>query len=395
MHTLKKIRLFRILLYITYPIALLLFIPIVYLKKKSTAQLLFFFDRYGLGGAQKVHLDILHSVVEKDKNVYFTRRPTDDTFKNAFYAIPNTKLADIHFWCDNILLRLFSVHFLCFCINRHEKIHVFSSNSTFFYDMLPFIKSTHIKTELLHNFTFGKNGMEFFGLANHQYLDHRIVVDYATQKNIKTLYKQYNVNDEYFNRVKVIEPGVDIPLTYKKDFKSPLKILYAGRSGEQKRVWLISQIAEYFISKNQPVEFYFAGLMVDDLSEIVLKKSVIYGSVSDPGIMQTIYQNCNVLILTSAYEGFPMVIKEAMANGCIPVVTALEGNKTHLTNNYNSLLIDEIINESILVEQGIEKIEMLLNNNEYLIRLSKSCTTYAKEHFDKKKFENSYRIFFK
>ena len=395
MHNLTKIKVFRTLLYCTYPIALILLYPLALLQKKNKSHLFFFFDRYAMGGAQRIFLDILNSVSQIHKQVYFTRKSADDTLKQLFYSIPNTESRDIHFWCDNLLFRLFSVHYWCFYINRHQRGHVFSSNSTFFYDMLPFIKKGIYTTELLHNFTYGKKGMEFFGLANYKYLSFRIVYDNLTMQNIKQQYTEYEIESSYLNRLLFIEPGVNINIPAEKNFDNPLKILYAGRGGVQKRVWLISQIAEHFLKENLPVEFHFAGNMETDLSPYVIKNSTQYGMVSDEQKMLSIYQDCHVILLTSAYEGFPMVIKEGMANYCVPVVTALAGNKTHLTDNINALLIDDIENQVAVVKQGIEKIKLLLENKSFHKELAINCRKYAATHFDKKLFEEKIHDFLK
>jgi glycosyltransferase involved in cell wall biosynthesis len=348
-----------------------------------------------MGGAQRIFLDILNGVSDIHKQVYFTRKSADNTLKQLFYSIPNTESRDIHFWCDNLLFRVFSVHYWCFYINRHQRAHVFSSNSTFFYDMLPFIDKGKCKTELLHNFTYGKMGMEFFGLANYKNLSFRIVYDNLTLQNIKQQYTEYAIESSYLQKLLFIEPGVKINSPTEKNFDNPLKILYAGRGGVQKRVWLINKIAEYFLKANLPVEFHFAGNMESDLSPFVIKNSTLYGMISDEEQMQGIYRNCHVILLTSAYEGFPMVIKEGMANSCIPVVTALEGNKTHLTDNFNALLINEVENQVAVVEQGIEKIKILLENKSFHKELAINCRQYATSHFDKRLFEEKMHDFLK
>ena len=111
------------------------------MKKKSASHLFFFFDRYSIGGAPRVDLDIFEAVSEVPKQVYFTRISPGDELKGAFFSIPNSINKDIHFWCDNLFFRVFSTFYFAFYINRHDDATVFSSNSTFFYDMLPFLKS--------------------------------------------------------------------------------------------------------------------------------------------------------------------------------------------------------------------------------------------------------------
>src|ERR1700761_9000755 len=117
MHTLTKIKLFTFILWVTYPLAILFLYPIVLLKKKKNTAYFFLFDRYELGGAQRVHIDILQSIQEQNKQVYFTRFSRNELLKNEFWSLSNTTCNDIHLWCDNLLFRIFSVHYFAFYIN--------------------------------------------------------------------------------------------------------------------------------------------------------------------------------------------------------------------------------------------------------------------------------------
>ncbi len=393
MHNLTKIKVFRLLLYITYLPSLIFVYPFAIIKKKNKGKLFFFFDRYVIGGAQRIHIDILHSVDEAFKHIYFTRLSPNNSFKEEFYATPNAEVRDIHFWCDNLLFRLFTVHYYAFYLNRHKGAHVFSSNSTFFYDMLPFISNHVIKTELLHNFTHGKNGMEFFGLANHRYLDNRIVYDVFTYNNIKKQYAENNITESYTDRILFIEPGVNIPVHILKSHNLPLKVLYAGRGGVQKRIPLLNEIAERCIKEGAPLEFHFAGTLMDELSDYVKKNSVIHGEISKQEDMYSLYRNSDIILMTSAYEGFPMLIKEGMANGCIPVVTALEGNKGHLFHDENALLIFNPEDEQHVVVEGMRLIKLLASDINATKRLSENARNYAIQHFDRQKFLDKYREF--
>ena len=393
MHNLTKIKIFRIALWITYPFALVFLYPLALLRKRNASGLFFLFDRYSIGGAQRIHLDILHSIPEIPKQVWFTRKSPNDKLKASFYSVPGTDNHDIHVVCDWLLFRLFSVHYFAFYINLHKKAHVLSSNSTFFYDMLPFLAKPVIKTELLHNFSFGKKGMEFFGLANHRLLTYRIVYDSFTLSNIRKQYAEYNVPVSFLDRLLFIEPGVDFQQMPLKSFDLPVKILYAGRGGPQKRVWLLNAIAEAIIREKLPVQFQFAGPMADELSELVQQHSIIHGEVSEKSKMDSIYAACHIIMLTSAYEGFPMVIKEGMINGCIPLVTALEGNLMHLRNLENALLIDAIEDETAVISQGIDQIKWLVDNQDSIPAFSQRAYDYAAITFDKKKFQVIYRSF--
>lgn len=391
MHNLTKIKWFKIACSITYLPALFFIYPLATFKKKNKSGLFFFFDRYSIGGAQRIHLDILESVEDISKQVYFTRKSVNQTLKDAFFNFPHTVCKDIHFWCDNILFRLFAVHYYAFYLNGHKGARVLSANSTFFYDLLPFLSKKIITIELLHNFTFGKNGMEFFGLANHQYLTYRFVYDTYTLKNIREQYEFYKISPSYLNRIVFFEPGVKLPETITKNYSYPIKILYAGRGGQQKRIHLLNKIAEHCLQQNWPVRFHFAGTVIEELSEMVKQNSVLHGNISSAGKMNTLYQQSHVILMTSAYEGFPMLIKEATAYGCVPVVTALEGTKMHLKDKVNALLINAVHNEEEVVSEGIAKIQELIKDPGLLKKLSAQAHHYAMKHFDKRKFLKSCR----
>jgi glycosyltransferase involved in cell wall biosynthesis len=386
MHNLTKIKLFRIACWISYLPSLLLIYPFVLFKKKNKTGLFFFFDRYSIGGAQRIHLDILESVEDISKQVYFTRKSVDQTLKEAFFNSPNTTCKDIHFWCDNIFFRLFSVHYYAFYLNRYENARVLSANSTFFYDLLPFLGKRVITIELLHNFTFGKKGMEFFGLANHERLTHRFVYDTYTLGNIRKQYETQKISLSYLDRIVFFEPGVKVPLSIHKDYSFPLKILYAGRGGPQKRIHLLNRIIEFCLRQNWPAEFHFAGTAIEELSEAIKQNAVLHGNISSSEKMNELYQQSHAILMASAYEGFPMLIKESMAYGCVPIVTALEGNKMHLKDGMNALLIEEVKNEEKVVEEGIEKIKFLIDSPQLLKTLSVQAHEYALKHFDRKRF---------
>jgi len=392
MHNLTKISVFRILLRISYPFALVLVYPFSLIRKKNPTGLFFFFDRYCLGGAQRVHLDILEATGTTYKQVYFTRLSPDMLLKGAFWKVPNALNSDIHFWTDNLLFRLFSVHYFAFYINRHPGARVLGANSTFFYDLLPWLDGEKVeRLELLHNFTFGKNGMEFFGLANHRFLEQRLLIDPVTRNRIVEQYKAYDVDPAFNSRLRVIEFGVTIPAPVKRSARIPLKVLYAGRGGPQKRIYLINRIAERAMEEGLKLEFHFAGTMMEELTDSVRMNAVLHGQIESQEEMYRLYRETDILLMTSAYEGFPVSIKEAMANGCVPLVTALEGNKIHLEDGENAVLIDAIDDEEAVVEEGLEALRNLCASPEILSKLSENAVHYARKHFSKDQFMNAYR----
>jgi glycosyltransferase involved in cell wall biosynthesis len=131
--------------------------------------------------------------------------------------------------------------------------------------------------------------------------------------------------------------------------------------------------------------------MADDLSPLVQKHCTVLNEVGDKAVMDDLFRIAHIIILTSSFEGFPVVVKEGMSFGCVPIVTALPGNKTHLVHNFNALLLDDVENEDSVVNHAITNIEMLCNKPGALRQLSENCYDYAKQNFSKEDFFKSYR----
>ena len=132
---------------------------------------------------------------------------------------------------------------------------------------------------------------------------------------------------------------------------------------------------------------------MNELSDYVKTNSTIHGEISGVKQMYSLYEQCDVILMTSAYEGFPMLIKEGMACSCIPLVTALEGNKTHLQSGENALLITNIEDENALVAEAMSHIKSLILDSALRIQICANAYSYARQHFDKKQFIDGYRKF--
>jgi hypothetical protein len=102
MHNLTKIRVYRLLLYIVYPLALVFVWPYAQMIRKKKTRLFFLFDRYAIGGAQRIYLDVLKSVEDQPKQIYFTRSSTDESLKQSFFNSPNAEIRDIHPFWENL-----------------------------------------------------------------------------------------------------------------------------------------------------------------------------------------------------------------------------------------------------------------------------------------------------
>jgi glycosyltransferase involved in cell wall biosynthesis len=135
---------------------------------------------------------------------------------------------------------------------------------------------------------------------------------------------------------------------------------------------------------------------VGDVEEIVpddvKQYCTLYGNVKDKNKVADIYQRSDMLILTSLFEGLPIVVMEMMARGKVILSTAVGGIPDYIENNKNGLLITEA-NEDEIVAKGVEKIQSLIENEPLRKDLGHAAYAYAQKHFSREVFCKTYRDF--
>lgn len=70
------------------------------------------------------------------------------------------------------------------------------------------------------------------------------------------------------------------------------------------------------------------------------------------------YQRASILLLTSEYEGFGLVVAEAMSHGVVPVVyNSFESAKDLITDGYNGVLVERPFSVSSFTRKAQELME--------------------------------------
>lgn len=162
-----------------------------------------------------------------------------------------------------------------------------------------------------------------------------------------------------------------------------INIIYVGRLSEQKRPEIFVELAVYLKknSENTNVNFQMIGEgpLFENLKKqaesfhLIAPNFVFLGNQKD---VLPFYQNADLLVLTSKYEGTPNVILEAMACGLPILATKVGGipeivsdkcgilvdpeNKTELFESSKKLIIDNFLRKK-LGEEG--KKYVLLNHS--------------------------------
>jgi glycosyltransferase involved in cell wall biosynthesis len=222
-------------------------------------------------------------------------------------------------------------------------------------------------------------------------ITNRVFISLAAKEQMNLFYRENNIDESLASRFLFIRNFTFVPSIYpEKNFEVPLKIIYIGRGGIEKRVSLIARTAKNLIDKGIDVSFHFIG----DVKEMIPIEYHQYcnflGIINDPNVIRDKMSNASILVLTSKREGMPMVIFEAMAHGIVCVATNVGDIKNYIKNDETGFLIDELNEEEIVIELG-NKIELLNNNRILLSEMSKNSYDISKKLFSQTDFIDFYK----
>ena len=187
------------------------------------------------------------------------------------------------------------------------------------------------------------------------------------------------------------ENCVQIPKKIRKKKNGhTLRILYVGRGTEEKRVHLIGEISQICHKKEMPVEFILVGDIINSIPEEHRKYCNFLGEIADEKRVSEIYDNSDILLLVSRYEGFPLVIMEAMAHGVVTISTDVGGISEHIRNGHNGFLIKNE-SEGLIVKNVCNVINELASNEHLMEKISTEAYKYANMNFNCENFCSKYR----
>ncbi len=149
-----------------------------------------------------------------------------------------------------------------------------------------------------------------------------------------------SVQPDLKGRVVHIPFGVEAPAELSAREKSsgqPLDVAYCGRlSFHQKRIQDLAQIINQCHAENRPVQFHIAGTGPDESAFFKsVQEPLAAGRVSRLGFLPNpeilkLLSRMDALVMTSDFEGLPVILLEAMSRGCVPVVTQIESGMGEL-----------------------------------------------------------------
>ncbi|MFY8165475.1 MAG: glycosyltransferase family 4 protein, partial [Sediminibacterium sp.] len=142
--------------------------------------------------------------------------------------------------------------------------------------------------------------------------------------------------------------------------------------------------------RNIAIQFNFVGDVEKIINPALYPYCIFHGSIYDEDTMNSIYQKADVLILTSAFEGLPVVVMQMMAHGKVVVSTAVNSIPQYIVHNENGLLINAASEEAI-INEGVSHLINLYDHPDLRMAFGKRSKEIAIEKFSMQVFCKEYK----
>lgn len=356
----------------------------------SHLETVFFFPFYHTGGAEKIHAQIAQSCGSKNALIVFTRHSRDGRFKEDFSASGCTIL-DISRLTGSKWL--YPVNFIlrgvwAARLNRCRRLHtIFNGHSNFAYKLSPWLRKSIRQVDLVHSW----NSFSLIRIPYIPFYAASVQISQVQLKKHQEKYAGYGVEQRYIDRFHFIQNSVPFPVRAASGKpRQPFIAVFSGRPGPEKRFPLFARVARLAQQENLPVQFRAIGISESDAgtaSGIV----ECLGNISDAHIIHDLLYESRVLLLTSSTEGFPLVVIEAMANGCAVFATPVGDIPLHTGNGQPGVLFSTSTNETAIVAEAMSGLRKMVGDPDSWDRIAQANIDYAQERFSMSVFDAAYR----
>lgn len=351
--------------------------------RNNASALFFFFPFCHVGGAERVHADIVGCFHRERPWVFFTKRSLNGKFRHLFSAARSFNLWFFCKFCYPV-----SVGIMAGFVNRHRKPVVFGANSLFYYLLVPYLKPGVRCLDLSH--AFGA-GVEEFSLYAAARLEARVVINRRTMEDLRQQYAANGVDPFLCERLVLIGNATYVPDKCPvKRTTGPLTVLYVGRGSVEKRVHLIGKAARICREKGVSAHFVLVGDVLDAVAPVDREFCTFAGEITDSGELERLYRRAHVILIASSREGFPLTVMEGMANGVVPVCTSVGGIPEQVRYGESGLLVADA-GENEVAHALADAVVQLDRERGMLARLSRGAHARAQENFGRDSFCAAYR----
>ncbi len=348
----------------------------------------FVFPYLHVGGAEKVHAAIIESVKDQSPLVIFSGFSDTTAFLSRYTT--NADVLDVAHYINYPLTRRRAMRLLADKVNASNNPVCLGSNAGLFYDLIPLLAAKVKVIDLIHAFKFqpGANLAHRKLLPLATRIDRRIFVSKAARMEFDKFSFVNNVPAAYRERLQLISNAVPVQDSPANISHDRVGILFVGRDSAEKRLELFLGIAK-LLESNEPGKYRFT--VVGNVQRRNDFDFVNFaGEISSDNELGRIYDEHDILILTSSREGFPVVIMEAMAHHLVVLATPV-GDIPNRLNGKNGIVFSSA-DEKIVVSEAVREINRLVSAPGILLHLQDEAFNYAKENFGEQRFRGEYRM---
>ncbi len=240
-----------------------------------------------------------------------------------------------------------------------------------------------LRIMVVHSITPGTYA---FARAIRDYVHATVAVSPRIQKDL------VKFNDFPEERTLCIPHGLKIDNfnnTPMRSTRNTLRLLFLGRIEDTaKGVFWIPKIMK--LIENLDITITIAG---DGPDSNELKRRLAFlgeklnwlGKVH-PDNVAVVYSNHDILLMPSRFEGFPLSLVEAMAYGCVPVVSHIHGVTDYIVKEGETGFLFPIGK----TRQCAEYIKRIFHNRKMLDRMSKNCQENVQRRFTLERTASAY-----
>lgn len=349
----------------------------------------YFFPFYHTGGAEKVHAQIAGAKGGADCIIFFTRKSTDNRFLSVFEN-SGCEIRDISSFTDNkwlYFLNLIWRGVISGYINRQKEFPVvFNGQCNFGYKLSPWLSNKIKQVELIHSL----NSFSYIRIPFIPFISETVMISQKRIEDHLDLYKKYKIPGIYGKRIRHIPNAIDCkPVIAEK--QETFSVLFVGRNSPEKRVHLFLETAKKTREKASAIRFVVVGDMPAALIRSAGENVFFHGNINDESILERIYRDSHVLMLCSSTEGFPLVVMEAMANGCAILATPVGDIPYHVKNRENGFLFSSVTDEKMIIKEAETYILKLAGDQQLADSISESNRNHAARNFAIGNFNHAYR----
>ncbi len=358
--------------------------------KANTSQLFFIFPSWQIGGSERVHADIMALFKEVNPVCLITEPQSGEGMKSVF-----ARYADVIYlwrWGTKASFKKKMLKRVAAMVNKQKKAVVFGSNNLFLYDLIPLLDDQVKIIDLTHSFTPDMQWCETYSLRFANRLSGRVVLGRQAVAVYRSLYKKHKVPTELMECFVMIPNLVAIPaFVPKSGFSETMQVLFVARNSWEKRPELFFRIAEACQHAGLPVSFTAIGDFDKEYNHY--RDNVqLTGVITDHNVLSSHYQRAHLILVTSVFEGFPMVLLEGMAHGVVPVATAIGEIPGYVSEHAGTgKLVEADLPAEELVKRFVEHIRYFLNNRARWEQYSEKARSLVTERVNQAAFAASYR----